>query len=363
MQGLRVISRVDEHAWQGLGVEFDLKSAARIVSDENVRHDRLDWLGAEFEARLRVELLDLGDYFGKVFGGNLCDAHQLRCVALRKELEIADHCGHRRIESVFLFELKGEALAQAPRADARRIEALDHRQHALDDLRRNNEELGGCRDVPVHITGVVDQIDQIGADQAVARVDAGDLQLFSQMVVQIGSARQGRFQRHRVFVVETPAARICIRRRSRFLRRRRCAVGDTVFAVDVIVIGIEIARSVGRRRVFAQRERCVGARNSFDFARVFARTCFVALEERILFELLLDECREFDVRHLQQLDRLLQLRRHDQRLALAELQSLGQRHGIAIARARTARRDRRAAHRYSRRPLSAYLRSSLRRHE
>ena len=51
-----------------------------------------------------------------------------------------------------------------------------------------------------------------------------------------------------------------------------------------------------------------------------------AIEQRIAFELLFDIIGEFEIRKLQQLDRLLQLRRHDQRLALPHFESLCQRH-------------------------------------
>ena len=47
---------------------------------------------------------------------------------------------------------------------------------------------------------------------------------------------------------------------------------------------------------------------------------------------LVDEGLQFEVRHLQQLDRLLQLRRHDQGLALAQFEPLVQRHGAASSR-------------------------------
>ena len=50
--------------------------------------------------------------------------------------------------------------------------------------------------------------------------------------------------------------------------------------------------------------------------------CFLALEQRIALELALDIVGEFEIRQLQQLDRLLQLRRHDQGLALLQLQPL-----------------------------------------
>ena len=44
-----------------------------------------------------------------------------------------------------------------------------------------------------------------------------------------------------------------------------------------------------------------------------------AFEERITLKLLLDVSGEIEVRELQQLDRLLQLRRHHQMLPLAQL--------------------------------------------
>ena len=47
----------------------------------------------------------------------------------------------------------------------------------------------------------------------------------------------------------------------------------------------------------------------------------VALEQRIPLQLLLDEARHLDVGILQQLDRLPQLRRHDQRLRLAKIEA------------------------------------------
>ena len=51
----------------------------------------------------------------------------------------------------------------------------------------------------------------------------------------------------------------------------------------------------------------------------FALRPLVALQKWIAFKLLLHVCRKFHVGKLQQLDRLLQLRRHDQGLTLAKL--------------------------------------------
>ena len=52
----------------------------------------------------------------------------------------------------------------------------------------------------------------------------------------------------------------------------------------------------------------------------------LAFEQRVLLEFGFDVFREFQIGKLQQLDRLLQLRRHDQGLALSQLQTLCQRH-------------------------------------
>ncbi len=54
----------------------------------------------------------------------------------------------------------------------------------------------------------------------------------------------------------------------------------------------------------------------------------VTLQDRVALQLLLAMIRQLDIRQLQQLDGLLQLRRHDQRLALTHFQSLTDcRHG------------------------------------
>ena len=86
-----------------------------------------------------------------------------------------------------------------------------------------------------------------------------------------------------------------------------------------------ISRPFGALAVRAIRlRRLIGSR---DFSRVRARRLVLRpLEQRIAFQLLLDISREIETRELQQLDGLHQLRRHHQRLALAELQFGGQCH-------------------------------------
>ena len=56
-----------------------------------------------------------------------------------------------------------------------------------------------------------------------------------------------------------------------------------------------------------------------DGNRLLGIAGILAFEQGVLFELLFDKGRELDIGQLQQLDRLLQLRRHHQRLALPDL--------------------------------------------
>ncbi len=57
----------------------------------------------------------------------------------------------------------------------------------------------------------------------------------------------------------------------------------------------------------------------------------VAFQQRVALQLLLDEGVDLDIGVLQQLDRLTQLRRHDQGLALAQVETGGDRHGQQLS--------------------------------
>ena len=112
----------------------------------------------------------------------------------------------------------------------------------------------------------------------------------------------------------------------RFLR----PVDDGIFRIDVVVIGIDSLGSVRRRRIFreAQRRGFRGRRKDVLVGRVAFG--FFPFQQRIALEFLLDESLQFEVRHLQKLDRLLQLRGHHKALALADFESLVQRHWKVI---------------------------------
>ena len=99
--------------------------------------------------------------------------------------------------------------------------------------------------------------------------------------------------------------------------------------------GIEIGRGaeifaserlVERRRAVNGFGRAGGI--SLSALRLAAFGIF-ALQQRVFLELGFDIFRKLEIGELQQLDRLLQLRRHHQGLALFQLEALCQRHLIA----------------------------------
>jgi len=59
----------------------------------------------------------------------------------------------------------------------------------------------------------------------------------------------------------------------------------------------------------------------------------VTFQQGVALEFLLDVGRELDIRELQQFDRLLQLRRHDERLRLSQLEARSQSHDAHRSRA------------------------------
>ena len=197
-------------------------------------------------------------------------------------------------------------------------------------------------------------------------VERGDGELIEQIILERAAAGDRGFQK--VFVAVEALRGLDRRpigeRRARGRRGRRLGVVVEGVVVEIVVRRIHF---LALREILAcQRslERFVRRLALDRFAFGFgARRAFVALQQRILLQLLFAILGKLDVRQLQQLDRLLQLRRHHQRLALADLQPLRQRHGPPrILTARTVRPDRRAARRGRGRCLPACLPSALGHH-
>ena len=104
---------------------------------------------------------------------------------------------------------------------------------------------------------------------------------------------------------------------------------DEVLALEGLTFGLGGRRLAGRGDRFAPI--LVLYRGGGCFAGGLARRAATllrlgALEQRIALELGLDEAGQLDIGELQQLDGLLQLRRHDQIVGLTELELCVDRH-------------------------------------
>ena len=97
------------------------------------------------------------------------------------------------------------------------------------------------------------------------------------------------------------------------------AARAAILRPDIIEIGVErrIMRELIRFGGIRLRHFCLGRRGFGD--RRIAAIAVGAFQQRIALQLLMHEILQFKRRHLQQLDRLLQLRRHDQRLRLTQV--------------------------------------------
>ncbi len=92
-----------------------------------------------------------------------------RDVALGEQIEMLDQRLHRGIVAVELAELDRQAFAQIARADAGRIEFLQHRENRLDVGLRSAQPLGGLAEIGRQVAGLVDEVDQVLADHALRR--------------------------------------------------------------------------------------------------------------------------------------------------------------------------------------------------
>ena len=214
-------------------------------------------------------------------------------------------------------------------------------EHRLDLGRRRAELLGHRREIAGEIAGLVDHVDQVLPDHPPDRIDDRQRQLAGQMV---GERRRGRHEGLQIVIAILAAAAADAgpvrRSRGRIRAGARAGlarvVGKFVFEIgaeplldraaadlQVLVDAVRGAANVPGRIALAVELRGDRLGGAVDHPRLAFGGAF---EQRVLFELPFDVGGQIQVRELQQLDRLHQLRRHHERLALAHLQSLSQCH-------------------------------------
>ena len=238
------------------------------------------------------------------------------------------------------------------RADAGRIEFLQHRENRLDVGLRRPEPLGGLAEIRRQVAGLVDEVDQILPDHALRGLGEGHRQLFGEMAAERHLGGDEGFEVVAV-VVGGAAAPFGIGGRRRILRGARGGLGrllgkhvveggiqrllDLGAAAEVAVHPFFLARletvagraarhlgALGAGILAIGRAGIVGIGKFGPLRRRLARhrglgAVAGALQQRISLQFLLDKGRQIEIGQLQQLDRLHQLRRHHQRLRLSEL--------------------------------------------
>ena len=241
-----------------------------------------------------------------------------------------DQRRHRRVEAVALAELDREALGEVAGADAGRLEGLDQGERCLDDRERRAEPLGDLGEVGAEIAGLVDLVDERLADQADRRIGGREAELVGEVVgerllagdegfeiVVVGADRRPASAPPTRFRPAAPApSRSAARPWSSGKILPRSVSSLASIAVAAFEAGLQPFRR--RRSPFSAARVAVGL-GSAPAPRRRLVVALVALEQRVALELGLDIGDEVEIGELQQLDGLHQLRRHHQRLALAEL--------------------------------------------
>ena len=202
-------------------------------------------------------------------------------------------------------QLQEEAFLDVPRAHADRVELLDHLgQDALDLLHGVLAARGDLAELGAQVAVLVDVADDLLADPPGARV----LERQPELVLQVvGERRRGPDH-----VLERQVLAV-------LLGDERALLAGVEHDLEGIV-GQIVRLPLGDGRLRGDRldgrgRRRVGRRGPVRRVTVLGRRL---LEQRVLEELLLDDLLELERGELQELDRLLEQRGHDDPLALLQ---------------------------------------------
>ncbi len=207
-------------------------------------------------------------------------------------------------------------------------------EHALDAFEVGAEPLGDFGDRADEISGLIQPVDQRGADHPLGRIGKQDRGLTLEMVAKrqglgdIGFEVRG-FARVGAGADPRPGLRAQVVGSGGLNRRRGAVRIEGVFD-----LGAKIGGEVAGVRFKRLTRPVAGFDRRFGEARGFGVGLFEAdlltllrpLEQRIARQFVLDELGQFEIRHLQQLDRLQKLRRQNHRLTLPQRQFDRKRH-------------------------------------
>jgi hypothetical protein len=190
---------------------------------------------------------------------------------------------------------------------ARGLETLADFQHGFDILDIRAKGPGDVVNIAAHEASLVGFFDQAGCNQAVGFGEGGDGEF---------RALLARSRTRPVKLRGGPALGACFGR-----------LGGAVGLVDIVGTGVEFTAGLGGAAGFVEPHLLALFRDLFRrLGRFWPALAFGPGQKRIPLDLGLDIVLQFDVGELEQLDRLLQLRRHDKGLPLPQLKTMRERH-------------------------------------
>ena len=136
------------------------------------------------QARLGVQPLDLGDDLHELVHLDADRLFQRREVVARQQVQVGEEGRDHGIEAVLFLQLQREAFLQRAREHARRVERLQARQHAVDQLLRRAELLGERGEIRRQVSGVVHHVDEVLADEPLGRLLQDERKLLGEMLAQ-----------------------------------------------------------------------------------------------------------------------------------------------------------------------------------
>ncbi len=305
------IVAIDDQPREAGFVEPDVP-AIGAGRDQHVGDDRGLRGAAIGKTRLGIVAAQFGQHVGEILVVDLAHAFEPGDFARSDQIEIVDQPGHAGIVAVRFLGLQRQAFAQRSRADPGGIERLDRGQRLLDRHERGAELIGDDQQVGGQIARFVEFAGDAQRDQGFPRIARHRADLVGKMFRQRWSGGRTVFQ-----IGQFRAARATDIAAAPVAHVARSGLG-----VDRMVRNIQriVAAHVGGAVMFLR----FGARIAGGLAAYFAH-----FQQGVGFERIGDESLDFEIGQRQQLDRLLQLRRHHQRLGLPQIETRGQRHGSA----------------------------------
>ena len=259
---------------------------------------------------------------------------------------VLDDAQDQRVADLEDPDLDQQALAEVPRRDARRVELLDLRQGATDQLLFEPGLAGHVLDRGLQVPVVVEVAEDPAARAHLGLVERRDADLPLQVLGQRVPTREGLVDGGPVVVARDPGVEPGLRvalqvvlpldvrdllgvggaRVTTLLRGDVTGGGRLVDGGHLVDLGLcdRLGGAFGGRLgTLPFRGRSVAGPVLRRLGRLGARRLVALglLEDRVLLQLLLDQRGELLPVQLQQLDRLLQLRRHDELLGESQLLS------------------------------------------